>query len=115
MAAGATTQQKAEPTPESQTAETRYVPPVGQLDEDDEFEEFEMPGALWLTDWPDSANGVQGTGDAAQAPGAATIALDMSGSVQSGGDHLWEDNWDDDDVEDDFSKALRCVSRANQC
>ena len=22
-------------------------------------------------------------------------------------DQLWEDNWDDDDVEDDFSKQLR--------
>jgi 26 proteasome complex subunit DSS1 len=21
--------------------------------------------------------------------------------------HFWEDNWDDDDVEDDFSKQLR--------
>jgi hypothetical protein len=27
----------------------------------------------------------------------------------SGGDHRWEDNWDDDDVEDAFSKALRSV------
>lgn len=23
------------------------------------------------------------------------------------GDQLWEDNWDDDDVEDDFTKQLR--------
>ena len=23
------------------------------------------------------------------------------------GDHLWEDNWDDDDIEDDFTKQLR--------
>jgi 26 proteasome complex subunit DSS1 len=21
--------------------------------------------------------------------------------------HFWEDNWDDDDIEDDFSKQLR--------
>ncbi len=25
------------------------------------------------------------------------------------GDHLWEDNWDDDDIEDDFTKQLRSV------
>ena len=25
------------------------------------------------------------------------------------GDHLWEDNWDDDDIEDDFTKQLRWV------
>lgn len=24
--------------------------------------------------------------------------------------HFWEDNWDDDDVEDDFSKQLRLVA-----
>lgn len=104
------TQPKAEPGAEAQPSETRYVPPVGQLDEDDEFEEFETPGALLLTDWPDSVAGVNGVGYGSQAPGAASIALDMSGSIQSGGDHLWEDNWDDDDVEDDFSKALRCVA-----
>jgi hypothetical protein len=33
------------------------------------------------------------------APGAAT----------SGGDKLWEDNWDDDDIEDEFSVQLRQV------
>ena len=33
----------------------------------------------------------------------------MSGSARSGGDHLWEDNWDDDDIEDEFSVALRYV------
>jgi 26 proteasome complex subunit DSS1 len=31
----------------------------------------------------------------------------MSGEQGGTGDHLWEDNWDDDDVEDDFGKALR--------
>lgn len=40
---------------------------------------------------------------------SASAALDMSGATRAGGDHLWEDNWDDDDVEDIFSKALRCV------
>lgn len=27
----------------------------------------------------------------------------------SGGDRLWEDNWDDDDVEEDFDLQLRYV------
>ena len=31
------------------------------------------------------------------------------GAAKSGGDKLWEDNWDDDDIEDDFSVQLRCV------
>lgn len=33
------------------------------------------------------------------------------GAAKSGGDKLWEDNWDDDDIEDDFSVQLRCVPR----
>lgn len=33
----------------------------------------------------------------------------MSGDRAAGADHLWEDNWDDDDIEDDFSLALRYV------
>lgn len=53
------------------------------------------------------------SGDARDAQaGAASVALDMSGSARAGGDHLWEDNWDDDDIEDDFSVALRYVSAA---
>ena len=46
--------------------------------------------------------------------GHATVALDMSGSARSGGNHLWEDNWDDDDIEDDFSVALRYVALNRQ-
>lgn len=48
------------------------------LDEDDDFEEFEVE------DW-----------DASKDGNAAEDA------------QLWEDNWDDDDVEDDFSIQLR--------
>lgn len=47
-------------------------------------------------DWEDSATDLANLGGA--APGA-----------KSGGDKLWEDNWDDDDIEDDFSVQLRCV------
>jgi 26 proteasome complex subunit DSS1 len=50
------------------------------------------------TDWDDSQTDLAHLGGA--APGAA----------KSGGDKLWEDNWDDDDVEEDFSLQLRCVS-----
>ncbi|KAJ7086149.1 DSS1/SEM1 family-domain-containing protein [Mycena belliarum] len=62
---------------------------LGVLEEDDEFEEF--PSA----DWDD------GQTDLAHLGGAAP------GSAKSGGDKLWEDNWDDDDIEDDFSVQLR--------
>lgn len=50
-----------------------------------------------MIDWDDSQTDLAHLGGA--APGAA----------KSGGDKLWEDNWDDDDVEDDFSVQLRCV------
>ncbi|KAI0925720.1 hypothetical protein AcW1_008083 [Taiwanofungus camphoratus] len=62
---------------------------LGVLEEDDEFEEFAV------ADWDDSETPLAHLGGA--APGAA----------KSGGDKLWEDNWDDDDIEDDFSVQLR--------
>ncbi len=34
------------------------------------------------------------------------------GEAKSGGDKLWEDNWDDDDIEDDFSVQLRSVCQS---
>ncbi|KAK2463444.1 hypothetical protein APHAL10511_004530 [Amanita phalloides] len=65
------------------------VPQLGVLEEDDEFEEFPV------ADWDDSETDLAHIGGA--APGAA----------KSGGDKLWEDNWDDDDIEDEFSVQLR--------
>ncbi|RXW12544.1 hypothetical protein EST38_g13310 [Candolleomyces aberdarensis] len=62
---------------------------LGVLEEDDEFEEFAA------ADWDDSETDLAHLGGA--APGAA----------KSSGDKLWEDNWDDDDIEDDFSVQLR--------
>ncbi|PAA93164.1 hypothetical protein BOX15_Mlig009011g1 [Macrostomum lignano] len=53
---------------------------VGMLEDDDEFEEFPTE------DW-----------------GPA----DEEGSDDPDAVNVWEDNWDDDDVEDDFSKQLR--------
>ncbi|KAA1478522.1 hypothetical protein DENSPDRAFT_845638 [Dentipellis sp. KUC8613] len=64
-------------------------PQLGVLEEDDEFEEFEVQ------DWDDSQTDLAHLGGA--APGAA----------KSGGDKLWEDNWDDDDIEEEFSVQLR--------
>jgi len=62
---------------------------LGVLEEDDEFEEFDV------AQWDDSQTDLAHLGGA--APGAA----------KSGGDKLWEDNWDDDDVEEEFSTQLR--------
>ena len=51
-------------------------------------------------DWDDSQTNLAHLGGS--APGAA----------KSGGDKLWEDNWDDDDIEEEFSLQLRCVDRS---
>ncbi|PPQ65274.1 hypothetical protein CVT26_000234 [Gymnopilus dilepis] len=77
-----------QPKPTEQTPQDPQAH-LGVLEEDDEFEEFPV------ADWDDSKTDLAHLGGA--APGAA----------KSGGDKLWEDNWDDDDIEDDFSVQLR--------
>jgi hypothetical protein len=72
-----------------QAKEEDTQPTLGVLEEDDEFEEFAV------ADWDDSQTDLAHLGGT--APGAA----------KSGGDKLWEDNWDDDDIEDEFSVQLR--------
>ncbi|GAA5878784.1 hypothetical protein JCM5296_003415 [Sporobolomyces johnsonii] len=64
------------------------------LHEDDEFEEF--PVEDWDTKDTYAAS-LSKTSVTVAAGGEPTKALDM----------LWEDNWDDDDVSDDFSVQLR--------
>ncbi|KAL1954658.1 hypothetical protein VTO42DRAFT_852 [Malbranchea cinnamomea] len=50
------------------------------LEEDDEFEDFPVE------DWPQ---------EEAEVPGGTNS------------DHLWEESWDDDDTNEDFSKQLK--------
>lgn len=57
---------------------------------------------MFHSDWEDSKTSLAHL----NSEGGAT-GLSMSGEQGGTGDHLWEDNWDDDDVEDDFGKALR--------
>ena len=40
------------------------------------------------------------------------IIVDWTGKEEDADDvNVWEDNWDDDNVEDDFSQQLRYISR----
>ena len=48
-------------------------------------------------DWDDSQTDLANLAGAGPAGSAA------------GGDKLWEDNWDDDDIEEEFSTQLRLV------
>lgn len=63
----------------SATTATNNKLELGLLEEDDEFEEFEAE------DWNESAEK----------------------DVDNQENNLWEDNWDDDNVEDDFTNQLR--------
>ncbi|XAO27642.1 hypothetical protein I312_106501 [Cryptococcus bacillisporus CA1280] len=67
------------------------LPKLGALEDDDEFEDFPA------TDYG----------------GNIQDALKKAAAGPS--DNLWEDNWDDDDVDDDFTKQLRTAiqERAN--
>jgi len=62
---------------------------LSALEEDDEFEEFPVQ------DWDDTEAEL------------GKLAGLQPGAAMSGGDRLWEDNWDDDDVEEDFNLQLR--------
>ncbi|KAG8745141.1 hypothetical protein FRC10_008753 [Ceratobasidium sp. 414] len=68
----------------------KQIPALGVLEEDDEFEEFPAQ------DWEDRDTDI-----------ANLTNPSSSGASKDVADTLWEDNWDDDDVEDDFSKQLR--------
>ncbi|CCF49490.1 hypothetical protein NDA18_004639 [Ustilago nuda] len=88
--------QSSKPLDENKSA----LPSLGALDEDDEFEEFDEQ------DWNDAETDLSHLTAGANTLGSA-VGLTMGASSASTGDHLWQDSWDDDTVEDDFSKALR--------
>ncbi|KAJ1668411.1 hypothetical protein IW140_000239 [Coemansia sp. RSA 1813] len=70
--------------PSTDPAAQQQTPVASMLEEDDEFEEFEVE------DWNEDAEDKE----------------DVT---------LWDDNWDDDDLEDDFSKQLRVeLEKASQ-
>jgi len=62
----------------AQTSKTASNQPPAMLEEDDEFEDFPVE------DWSQEDT---------EVPGGTT--------------HLWEESWDDDDENEDFSKQLK--------
>jgi len=62
----------------AQASKTATNPPPAMLEEDDEFEDFPVE------DWSQEDT---------EVPGGST--------------HLWEESWDDDDENEDFSKQLK--------
>lgn len=90
--------QSNEPDP----AQTSKVP-VGQgpatLEEDDEFEDFPVEGERPFSSATRTEN--------ARADMSDTDWAQEDTEVPSGTTHLWEESWDDDDENEDFSKQLR--------
>lgn len=63
---------------------------LGFLEADDDFEEF--PTETWKsTKMIGEANGLNG----------------VAGEEEDAEANIWEDNWDDDNIEEDFSKQLK--------
>jgi len=73
-----TTKLQEDKKPETDPTKTSQPPQPNTLEEDDEFEDFPVE------DW---------TQEEAEVPGGNT--------------HLWEESWDDDDENEDFSKQLK--------
>lgn len=76
------------------------------LEEDDEFEDFPVEGMRYLDE--DKSHG---------RPQADILCSDWSQEdteVPGGTTHLWEESWDDDDENEDFSKQLKYVCKIFQ-
>lgn len=95
-----TKSKEADPAQSSKPAK----PVAALLEEDDEFEDFPVEGKRqwdpykggWVEHWKYKCSRysvIDWTQEDATVPGGTT--------------HLWEESWDDDDENDDFSKALR--------
>ncbi|KAH9399174.1 26S proteasome complex subunit SEM1 [Tyrophagus putrescentiae] len=69
---------------------------LGFLEADDDFEEF--PTEAWKSKLPGEKEVLAGVGGGG-VPGAA--------EEDDAEANIWEDNWDDDNIEEDFSKQLK--------
>ncbi|BGP01030.1 DSS1/SEM1 family protein [Rhodotorula toruloides] len=88
----------AQAAPKPSNANPHLLP----LQEDDEFEEF--PAEDWDIKESYGAHLAKKANGAASAQGGAGA---QGGEGSKALDSLWEDDWDDDDVGDDFSVQLR--------
>ncbi|GAA6028696.1 hypothetical protein JCM8097_007351 [Rhodosporidiobolus ruineniae] len=82
---------------------TNQNPHLLPLQEDDEFEEF--PVEDWDQKDTYGAKLAQAAGKAGAGAGGANGTSEAANAKAL--DSLWEDDWDDDDVADDFSVQLR--------
>jgi len=89
------------------------IPGLGVLEEDDEFEEFPVQGEYARSELPICVLRVLITSNTLDWDDSQTDLANLAGAgpagSAAGGDKLWEDNWDDDDIEEEFSTQLRLV------
>jgi 26 proteasome complex subunit DSS1 len=88
------------------------------LIEDDEFEDFPvedwsaadtaLPSEKTTAGAASSAAGA-GAGSGANAAAAAGAAGQAAGNAGGDPEHLWEESWDDDDTNEEFTNVLRYV------
>lgn len=82
--------------------ENNNLPHLSALEEDDEFEEFEVEGISFIMHSP------RIIADQLAHCLFKLIPIDWEEKDQERDDsHFWDDNWDDDDVDDAFFKQLR--------
>lgn len=108
--------------PAEEKAQQQQQNSAGSLEEDDEFEDFPVEGALFcafILPFPPFFSGLPPPGgmkrkfDRTQPCLPTTVETDWpeEETEAAAGDgatqHLWEESWDDDDTSDDFSAQLR--------
>lgn len=99
--AKAQSNQKPEPDA-GEVSKTATAPAPALLEEDDEFEDFPVEGRLEK----------QRCSYGILINQANTVSIDWpteDTEVPGGTTHLWEESWDDDDENEDFSKQLKYV------
>ncbi|KAK4054988.1 hypothetical protein OIO90_003329 [Microbotryomycetes sp. JL221] len=89
-------------TTTTSSAPKKELPHLLPLEEDDEFEEFAAE------DWDDSETFGATLTKSKSTNNSGTNSSNTTNN-NKGLDSLWEDNWDDDDIGDDFSVQLSLV------
>ena len=106
----------AQEKPADSSAKPEEPPKPTSLGEDDEFEDFPVDGKSSLSPFslpsyppPSPLRALRAFSTNANSsqdwPEEETEAAGGSGTTK----HLWEESWDDDDTNDDFSTQLKCV------
>ena len=111
---------KVESSSTNQPTKEDAIPGLGVLEEDDEFEEFPVQGkhactlslrSLSYASFHRSIFAGRRTFNTADWDDSQTDLANLAGAGAAGsavgGDKLWEDNWDDDAIEEEFSTQLR--------